>query len=162
MKIISDDIKLVTIDGSTMKTGMAYFINGLYKTHTLLDFSKNKNMEDRFKSMSRAMWEFLNEHRPNIIYIEETYMSNNAQTLKILTRLQGVIYAWCMNNECEFNTIKPTSWRKLLGFNQGKNIKRNELKKQSVKYIFDNYNIEVTDDEADALCIADAIIKMFS
>lgn len=145
-----------------MKTGIAYFCDGEYKTHHLLDFSKNKNMEDRFESMSKGIWEILDKYRPNIIYIEETYMANNAQTMKILTRLQGVVYAWCFNNKCEFNTIKPTSWRKLLNFAQGKNIKRTELKKQSVKYILDNYNLEVTDDEADALCIADAIIKKFS
>ena len=155
------DIKLVTIDGSTMKTGLAYFCNGKYKEHCLLDYSKNKNMENRFESMSKSIWNMLDKYRPNIIYIEETYMANNAQTMKILTRLQGVVYAWCFNNKCEFNTIKPTQWRKQLGFNQGKNIKREKLKEQSVEYVSDNYGIEVTDDESDAICIADAIIKLY-
>ena len=154
--------KLITIDGSTMKTGIAYFCDGKYVKHYLLDYSKNKDMEDRFEIMAKEIWKVLNIHLPDIIYIEETYMSSNAQTMKILTRLQGVIYAWCINNNCEFNTIKPTSWRKLLGFNQGKNVKRNELKSQSVQYVLDNYKINVTDDESDAICIADAIVKKFS
>ena len=118
-------------------------------------------MENRFESMSKAIWQKLDEYRPNIIYIEETYMANNPQTSKILTRLQGVIYAWCINNTCEFNTIRPTQWRKQLNFQQGKNVKREQLKKQSLQYVLDNYGLEVTDDEADALCIADAVIKMF-
>ena len=156
-----DDIKLVSIDGSTQKTGIAYFSNGKYVEHILLDFSKDKNMENRFESMSKEIWKKLDEYRPNIIYIEETYMANNPQTSKILTRLQGVIYAWCINNACEFNTIRPTSWRKQLNFQQGKNVKREQLKKQSLQYVLDNYGLEVTDDESDAICIADAVIKMF-
>ncbi len=156
-----DDIKLVSIDGSTQKTGIAYFCNGKYVEHILLDFSKDKNMENRFESMSKEIWKKLDDYRPNIIYIEETYMANNPQTSKILTRLQGVIYAWCINNACEFNTIRPTSWRKQLNFQQGKNVKREQLKKQSLQYVLDNYGLEVTDDESDAICIADAVIKMF-
>ena len=155
------DIKLVSIDGSTQKTGIAYFCNGKYVEHVLLNFSKDKNMENRFESMSKEIWKILDGYRPNIIYIEETYMANNPQTSKILTRLQGVVYAWCINNACEFNTIRPTSWRKQLNFQQGKNVKREQLKKQSLQYVLDNYGLEVTDDESDAICIADAVIKMF-
>ena len=156
-----NDIKLVSIDGSTQKTGIAYFCNGKYVEHVLLNFSKDKNMENRFESMSKEIWKILDGYRPNIIYIEETYMANNPQTSKILTRLQGVVYAWCINNACEFNTIRPTSWRKQLNFQQGKNVKREQLKKQSLQYVLDNYGLEVTDDEADAICIADAVLKMF-
>lgn len=156
------ETRLVTIDGSTQKSGIAYFCNGKYVEHVLLDFSKDKNMENRFESMSKEIWKKLDEYRPNIIYIEETYMANNPQTSKILTRLQGVVYAWCLNNDCEFNTIRPTQWRKLLNFQQGKNVKREQLKKQSLQYVLENYRLEVTDDEADAICIADAVIKMFS
>lgn len=156
------ETRLVTIDGSTQKSGIAYFCNGKYVEHVLLDYSKDKNIEIRFKSMSKAIWQKLNEYKPNIIYIEETYMANNPQTSKILTRLQGVVYAWCFNNDCEFNTIRPTSWRRHLNFQQGKNIKRQQLKEQSITYVLENYKLEVTDDESDAICIADAVIKMFS
>ena len=156
------DIRLVSIDGSTQKTGIAYFCNGKYVEHILLDYSKDKNMEHRFESMSKGIWKSLDKYRPNIIYIEETYMANNPQTSKILTRLQGVVYAWCMNNGCEFNTIRPTSWRRQLKFQQGKNVKREQLKKQSLQYVLENYGLEVTDDESDAICIADAVVKMFN
>ena len=155
------ETRLVTIDGSTQKSGIAYFCNGKYVEHVLLDFSKEKNMENRFGSMSKEIWKILDKYRPNIVYIEETYMANNPQTSKILTRLQGVVYAWCLNHGCEFNTIRPTQWRKLLNFQQGKNVKREQLKMQSPQYILENYGLEVTDDEADAICIADAAIKMF-
>lgn len=144
-----------------MKSGIAYFCNGKYKAHHLLDYSKDKNMESRFESMAKGIWTLLDMYRPNIIYIEETYMANNAKTMRILTRLQGVVYAWAMNHGCEFNTITPVSWRKQLSFAQGNKVKRTELKKQSVEYIKTKYDINVTDDEADAICIADAVLKIF-
>lgn len=155
-------VKLITIDGSTKKTGIAYFCNGKYKAHHLLDFEKDKNIDSRFESMSKGIWAILNTYNPNVVYMEETYTARNPQTTKVLTRLQGVVYAWCMNNGCEFNTIRPTQWRKWLNFTQNKNVKREQLKKQSMQYVIDNYGLEVTDDEADAICIADAVLKMFS
>lgn len=111
--------------------------------------------------MSKAIWKFLDTYKPDILYIEETYSAKNAQTTKILTRLQGVVYSWCMNNDCEFNTILPSKWRKYLNFTQSSGIKREQLKEQSIKYVLENYGLNVTDDEADAICIADAVVKMF-
>lgn len=153
--------KLITIDSSSNKSGIAFFTNGKYKECCLLDCSKQKNMNDRFFDMSKVLWNTLEKYKPDVLYIEETVVLRNAQTQRFLTRLQGVVYAWCVNNDCEFNTIRPTSWRKLLDFSQGKNIKRNQLKEQSIKYVLDKYNLTVNDDVADAICIGDAVIKLW-
>lgn len=118
-------------------------------------------MDSRFKSMVMGIWKVLDHYKPDIVYIEETYTARNPQTTKFLTRLQGIVYAWCMNNDCEFNTILPSKWRKYLKFTQSRGTKREQLKAQSIKYVLDNYGLEVTDDESDAICIADAVIKMF-
>ena len=155
-------VKLITIDGSTQKPGIAYFCNGKYKSHHLLNYEKDKNIDSRFESMSNGIWSILDIYKPNIIYMEETYTARNPQTTKVLTRLQGVVYAWCMKHECEFNTIKPSQWRKQLSFVQNKNVKREQLKEQAIQYVSNNYGLNVSDDEADAICIADAVIKMFT
>ena len=111
-------------------------------------------------AMAKGIWETLNTFFPDVVFIEETYMAQNAQTTKILTKLQGVVYAWCLVNNAKFYTIRPTQWRKALGFVQNKNVKRKELKQQSIDYVGKNYRLKVTDDEADAICIADAAIKI--
>lgn len=111
--------------------------------------------------MSHAIWDLLEILSPNVLYIEETYTAANPQTTKVLTRLQGVVYAWCMVNDCDFNTIRPSSWRRQLNFTQGKGVKRNQLKEQSIKYVLDKYKFNVEDDVADAICIGDAVLKMF-
>lgn len=111
--------------------------------------------------MSKEIWSLLNAYNPDVLYIEETYSAKNAQTTKILTRLQGVVYAWCMIHNCEFNTIRPTSWRSAIGMKQGRNVKRDQLKEQSVKYVLDKYGLEVGDDESDAICIGDAVLRIY-
>lgn len=118
-------------------------------------------MEQRFSGMSNKVWSALQLTKPDIVYVEETVVVRNAQTQRFLTRLQGVIYAWCMLNGCDFNTIRPTQWRAALGMSQGKNVKRQQLKDQSIQYVFKKYGLCVTDDEADAICIGDAVIELY-
>lgn len=156
------DTRLLCLDSSTQKTGAAYFLNGKYKEHCLLDCSREKNIDIRFKNMSIELWKTFDTYKPDIIYVEETVVLRNAQTQRFLTRLQGVVYAWCMNNNCEFNTIRPTSWRAAIGIKQGRNVRREQLKEQSVKYVSDKYGLDVGDDESDAICIGDAVLKLYS
>ena len=161
IKSKNNEIKLCSIDSSTKKTGIAFFIGGEYICHDLLDCSTKTNMNERFMDMSFKIWQALTLTRPDIIYVEETVVLRNAQTQRFLTRLQGVIYAWCMNKGCEFNTIRPTVWRSAIGMKQGKSAKRAELKEQSIQYVRNKYGVDVTDDEADAICIGDAVINLY-
>lgn len=159
--MINIKCRLITIDSSTNKSGIAIFDNGKYNSNLLLDFSYDKKMDTRFEKMSLELIKTLNIYKPDIIYIEETVVLRNAQTQRFLTRLQGVVYGWCIQNNCEFNTIRPTEFRKQLGFKQGKNIKRNQLKEQAITYVKNKFNLEVNDDVADAICIGDAVILNF-
>lgn len=153
--------KMIAIDSSTNKSGIAIYKNGQFKSYKLLDYSNDKKMNSRFKKMSVALIEMLNEQKPDIVYIEETVVLRNAQTQRFLTRLQGVVAIWCFMNNCEFNTIRPTQWRKLIHISQSKNIKREQLKQSAIAYVKEKYNLDVSDDIADAICIGDAVLKMF-
>jgi Holliday junction resolvasome RuvABC endonuclease subunit len=152
---------MVTIDSSSNKSGIAIFDNGTYKSNLLIDFSNDKSMDSRFCKMSLELIKTLNQYKPDIIYIEETVVLRNAQTQRFLTRLQGVVYGWCIINDCEFNSIRPTEYRKELNFKQGKNVKRDELKQQAIDYVKNKYNLEVNDDVADAICIGCAVVNKF-
>lgn len=154
--------KMITIDSSTNKSGIGYYENGQLKDCKSLDFSMDKILDTRYKSMSLALWGILEEYNPDIVYMEETVVVKNAHTQRFLTRLQGSICIWCYLHDCEFNTIRPTEWRRLLNFKQGSKVKREQLKKQSIEYIKEYYGLETDDDDiADALCIGSAVIKRF-
>lgn len=156
------DIIMLTIDSSTTKTGIAVFVNGKYTTVHLINLEEYKTMDERFCIMGKEIIKILGKYNPQIIYIEETVVVRNPATQRFLTRLQGVIYGWAIMNNCEISTVRPSEWRKALNFNQGKNIKRENLKKQAIDYINDHYKILVSDDEAEAICIGLYALNLFN
>ena len=152
--------RMISIDSSTKKTALAVFDNGEYKEVNLIDCSTINNMDERFYEMAKLIFNFLEKNKPYIIYMEETVVERNASTQRFLTRLQGGVYAYCMKNDCEFNTIRPTEWRKLVGIEQGKK-KREVFKKEAIYLVLKEFGRIVTDDEAEAILIGLAILKKF-
>jgi Holliday junction resolvasome RuvABC endonuclease subunit len=156
---------MMTIDASTTATGMAIFDNAVYQDVISLDLDDKKTgkktiMETRFPIMAKWMYENVISYKPDIIYIEETVVQRNAEEQRFLTRLQGVIYVYCMEHDCEFNTIRPTEWRKYAGIDQGKK-QRKELKAAALELVKTKYGLIVTEDEAEAILIGYAVINKF-
>lgn len=154
------DTIMLTIDSSTKKTGICIWKNAEYQEHFLINYDpaetknkEDKKMENRFPKMCYDILNILNKYKPQIIYIEDEVVTRNMDTCRFLFRLQGVIEGWALMNDCEFNTVRPTTWRAACGFNQGKKKKRDELKIMSITYVKDHFGLNVTDDEADSICI---------
>ena len=61
-------------------------------------------------------------------------------------------------SHCFYYEMFPAEWRKQLKM-QGK-FKTDEYKRMSKEYVKDRYDKDVTDDEADAVCIGSAYIIM--
>jgi len=152
--------RMISIDSSTKKSAYAIFDNGIYIESSLID-CQNNDMDDRLKNMSLNLLYILFEKKPDIIYIEDTVVPRNVQTQRFLTRLQGVIYGYCIINDCEFNTIRPTEWRRLVGIEQGKK-NRDELKEEAIKLVKKDFNLDVNDDEAESILIGLAAIKKYN
>lgn len=152
--------RMISIDSSTKKSAYAVFDNGEYCTSHLIE-CEEENMDQRFKTMSLNLIHILEANKPDIIYIEDTVVPRNVQTQRFLTRLQGVVYGYCAINNCEFNAIRPTEWRKLVGIDQGKK-KREELKQEAIGLVKKLFKIDVNDDEAEAILIGWAAIKLFN
>jgi Holliday junction resolvasome RuvABC endonuclease subunit len=153
--------RMITIDSSTKKSGIAIFDNGIYKEHILLDYEKDNNMDSRFLKMTTEIMKILKTYEPDIIYIEEVVVDRNMHSIRFLARLIGVVYGYSLLKDCEFNTIRPTEWRSQLNFVQGTGHKRDDLKQQAIDYVKKEFNLDVNDDEADAICIGLAVIKKF-
>ncbi len=153
--------KLIAIDSSTKSTGIALFIDGVYRESLLLSYPTSIDMTQRFRNMSLSILSVLKKYSPDIVYIEETVVVRNPQVQRFLTRLQGVVYGWCIQNNCCFETIRPTEWRKLSGIKQSKQ-KRDQLKKMAIEKVKEDYAIDVNDDVAESILIGQAVINKFS
>lgn len=156
-------IRMVSIDSSTRCTGMAYFQDGALKIHDVINLSGEKDIEKRSDLMGLKIMQNLFALSPSIVYVERPRGRNNPETLRKLTTIVGMIRGFCIYNGIYFEEIAPTEWRKILGFKQGKGVKRDEEKLQSVQYVKDRYNINPkTDDESDAICIGDAMFAKYA
>lgn len=151
---------MVALDVSTKKTGVAVFGNGKLKKYTLLDKTNISSSDERVEEMALEIIKTLDTMKPVIVSIEDTYCGNNPSVQKVLSRLQGVVFGWCISNNADFNLYLPSTWRKHIeGFPT--KAKRAECKAFSIQYVKDKYSIDVTDDVADAVCIGEATVKIY-
>ena len=154
------DTIFISLDQSTKLTGYCVWRNGEYETSGLLDCQKT-DVLFRFDEMVKEIFKILDDYKPAVVYIEDTAMQQNAKVLKELSRLQGAIIGYCATREIDIHIIKPTEWRKELGFEQGRGIKRPELKQQCFKWVKENLGIEKSEDEVEAIGIGAAVLRKF-
>jgi len=154
------DMRFCGIDASSKKTGMCLLIDGELSDYILLDFSSYSNREERMDLMCKAILKQLSIYNPSITYIEDSWNAANVEVTKLLTRIMGVTYAWCLSKGREWHSILPSQWRKYCGITQSKK-KRQELKQESINYVKDKFGIDVNDDVADSICLATGVCNYF-
>lgn len=148
------------IDASSKKTGICLLIDGELSEYKLLDYSFYDDTEKRMELMCNALLKQLNKYNPDCLYIEDSWNAMNVETTKLLTRIMGVTYAWCLSKKREWHSILPSQWRKYCGIQQGKK-KRKELKQASIDYVKEKYGIDVGNDEADSIALADGVCNYY-
>lgn len=155
---------LISVDGSTTCTGIAVFNinNGKLVFHTHISpkndkrLSGRENMNNRIEFMMIHISELLNRYMPKQIIMEDTYGAKDLYTYKKLCHLQGLILGYAITNSVGIEFLTPNAWRKKIGIPLTENkrrLKRDELKSKAVSLVKDKYNIDVCDDEAEAICI---------
>lgn len=151
---------LVALDTSTRATGVAKFENGKYAESGTLMVDKNKGQQIRFEAMASMIITRLDEYQPDIIVIEQSIMTRNADTFRLLSMLVGIVYGYCVEHDIEYHSLTPSKWRAYIDGNKPRN--RRELKVWSKNKVSELYNVDAyTDDQADAILIGTAYINMW-
>ena len=150
-------MRVVGIDASTNKTGVSLFIDNEYSGHMLIDLHKIKDSNIRVPKMMQEIKNTLDYYKPDIIVMEECLLKNNIATVKLLSYLAGAIISWAADNEVEFRFQLPSEWRKRVGIIQGPKTSRDKLKQEAIDMVKEKFGIDVTDDEAESLLIANSI-----
>lgn len=152
-------MRVLAFDQSTLITGWAVFDDGKYVRHGMIDLHKHKDGITRFTEMCLSIRDVIQKYQPDQVVVEDVMYMKSAQALIVLARLQGVILGYCHILQIPVTIYLPTQWRKVLGFKQGR-VTRENLKQQAIDLIRETYNLSVETDEADALCIALAHLKI--
>ncbi len=116
-----------------------------------------KDIGERNIQMRQMIQSRIKNNHPDLVVIEDVALQASAKTVIQLAQLQGAIVGACDIFNVPYEIIKPSEQRKKLGFKQGRQIKRPELKQQAIDYVKTYYNEDVSSDEADAMCIATAV-----
>ena len=89
------------------------------------------------------------------VFFEDIQYQQNAETFKKLAYVQAVILKYCYYNGCSFEILSPSHWRRILKdkYDYSFGRSRKEQKEKAISFVKDNYNIEVSSDIADAICI---------
>lgn len=146
---------VVGIDASTNKTGICLFQEGKYIKHTLIDCHKEKNAMKRIPMMANRICKYLDEIGCiDVIIMEKSILKTNIDTVQKLSNLAGAIMLYAYQNNIKFEHPTPPEWRKKIGLEQSKNVKREVLKLEAIKAVEQEYGLSLTDDEAESVLLA--------
>lgn len=150
-------MKILAFDQATAVTGYAVFKDGEFIKHGKISFKKMTETTERIRAMMLAINDMICQEAPDVVVIEDVAMQKNAGTLILLSRIQGSVLGYCYEHGITIMIIQPTEWRSILGMKQGKNVARPNLKAQAKQFVKDIFGLTVTEDEADAICIGNAV-----
>ena len=142
------------IDASSNKTGIAIFKDGTYVTHTLVDLHKIKDADIRIPKMMQGICEYLDKHKIDKIIMEKSMLKTNIDTVQKLSNIAGAVMFYAINKGIEFQHLYPSEWRKRIGLQQSSKIKREVLKAEAILAVKQEYDMDVTDDEAESILLA--------
>lgn len=148
---------LLSLDLSSRSSGWAVFQDGL-----LIDSgcvaSSSLDLLKRINIMKDGIKEVVEKYKPTKVVAEEVRPENGVQNIKthralMWTQAAIALMLYDYNKKLEMDLIYPSSWRAAIGIKTGRGIKRTTLKEKDIQFVKENYNLDVNDDEADAICI---------
>lgn len=151
------NLRVLSLDASTNKTGWCIMENGKYIESGIIDLHTDKDGEHRLCSMMKEIGVLIKKKAPDKVVLEETTMSANARTLRILAQLGGWVKGYCYVKGIPLEMIYPSSWRSLVGIKEGSKVKRENLKEQAIETCKMQIGIELPEDIAEASLINLAI-----
>lgn len=147
---------IMGVDSSTSSTGWAI----LYEQDGEIELVKYGSIKPKGKNTIRRLITILDElkkirrvNNPEIVVIEDLNVSRNMKSTKVLAGLLIAIEIDLERANYLVQELKPSEWRKRVGI---KGRRREEQKKNSIQHVWDKYHKLVNEDEADAICIAEA------
>lgn len=155
-------MRVLSFDQSTRVSGWAYFEDGKYVESGVIDMSKSKLETDkRSFEMAKEIWKIIKKYKPQKLVVENVQQQSSPSTVIILARLAGMIIGYAEAHNVHVHILLPSQWRKALGYSQGAKVKRQELKQQSIDYVKNNFGLDLSEDECEAICINKAAHKIY-
>lgn len=155
-------MRVISFDQSTRVSGWSLFEDGEYVCSGVIDMNKSKLETDkRSFEMAKNIWEIIDQYNPQKVVIENVQQQSSPSTVIVLARLAGMIIGYAEAHNIDVHILLPSQWRKALGYSQGAKVKRQELKQQSIDYVKNNFCLDLSEDECEAICEGVAAHKIY-
>lgn len=148
------------LDTSTIKNGYAFFINGKLKKHKLIKAKQKDPFESRLFYIVNEIEKQLKKDKPEILVLEKAFQrsSFNARNAEMLNKIKGAIIYLCGKLNILVTESTTVECNKVWGIPH--RTKRKEKKQMTIDFVNKEYNISVTDDEADAITLAMTVMDI--
>ena len=140
----------LALDQSSLLTGWAIFDGTKLKESGVFELKKSLDEATRLVKIREWLISLLNKYQPELIALEDLSSNVNFITTRTLGHVQGVIIETCKELGYKYQIVPVTSWRPHCGV---KGKVRADLKKSMQNIVKQKFNMDVTDDEADAIGI---------
>ena len=100
--------------------------------------------------MNQWLLSMITRWKPDIVVLEDIQQQQNVQIFKTLAWLQGVLIHTLFISKTPYSVVHCATWRKSCGI---KGRSRSDFKKAAQLLVKSWYDVSVTQDEADAICI---------
>lgn len=144
----------LALDASTRCTGWSVMEanSGVWIDSGAIDLKKDTNLEHRICDMTDRICSLIKTVNPEKIYLEDTAQMVNVSTLKSLCWLAGGIKYWCAKHKYDVELVLPSVWRKYVKIQENR-ATRSELKNKAILLCQEQFDLFVSDDEAEAILI---------
>ncbi len=151
----------LALDQALQTTGFAIFQDNQLIDYGHFNIAGNKSIEIRLNAIMKELSNLENKYNFQDIFFEDIQKQTNIETYKKLCYVQATIMIWCYNTGHNFSILSPSHWRSVLKekykISFGK--VRAEQKKAAQELVRQQFSIEASEDECDAICIGLAGIQ---
>lgn len=159
-------MRILAIDASTKSSGVALFEDNHLITYECFTASSS-DLIKRIQKIIFQLDNFLQTYEVDKIILEEVRPDNNTMNLKThkaLMWLQAAINFLIHENypNISIEYAYPSEWRAACGIKNGRGIMRASAKELDIKFVKENYHIDVNDDIADAIGIGHAFVNQLN
>lgn len=148
-------MKVLALDLSSKSTGWSLFEGEKLITYGCIT-NANPDSLFRIKKMTEEIKKIYQNFKPDSVICEDILpedVHHNQNVFRTLQYLQAAVVLGLHDYGQSVNFYVSSEWRKKCGIRTGRGVKRETLKAADIAFVKSNYNIDVNDDIADAICI---------
>jgi len=143
-------IKILCLDQSTKATGFSVFDNRKLVDYGLLEANTKEPTIERMRIMREKIDNLIEQMQPDFVVFENIQLQGGVNTFQILAQLQGLIIGILYKFDLPFIIVEPSSWKSFCGI---KGKKRAEQKENTKIFVINEFGIQASEDECDAIGI---------